>query len=119
MKARPSDTTAAATVIAVAPVRPAATVRAAPDGTTIARGAIVAAHPDREAAPHGPAVKVAGPRLARDRISAAAKAAIDALPRRRWWRLTSACGPKKRAWNPWHVRSRCPAGLIRYSTLRR
>jgi hypothetical protein len=73
-----------ATVIVAAPVRPAVTAQPAHDGMTIARAAIVAVHPDREAAPHGLEVKVAGPPAARDRSSAAAKVATAAQPRRRW-----------------------------------
>ena len=91
---------------AAAPGRPAETVQADPDGTTIARAAIVAAHPGREAAPHGPEAKAAGPPAARDRISAVVSRANAVRHLPRWWRLTSACAPKKKASNLWRGRSR-------------
>jgi hypothetical protein len=91
---------------AAAPARPAETVQADPDGTTIARAAIGAALPDRGVAPHGPEAKAAGPPVASDRISAAANPANAVRHLPRWWRSTSACAPKKRALNRWLGRSR-------------
>jgi hypothetical protein len=85
-RAKPSDTIAAATVIAVAPVRPAAMARREPGGTTIARVAIVAAHRDQAAARPGPKASAAGPSAAPDRISAGANPANAARHRPRWWR---------------------------------
>jgi hypothetical protein len=106
MKAKLSGPTAAVTAIDVAPVRPAVTAPADRDETTIARAVIVAAHPVRAAARHGPKASAAGPSAARDQVSAPVTPATGDRRRRRCRKLTSVCVPKKGALNPWRARSR-------------
>ena len=96
MKAKPSDPTAAATAIAVAPARPAAKVRPERDGTTIARAASVAARPGPGAARPGPKASAAGLSAARGRIFAGASRANAARHRCRCPKLSLSLRPEEK-----------------------